>query len=237
MPLAEERPSPDPQAIHPDAESRVDTELGQRALEVLERLEAEYPPMYCFLDADTPFQLLVAVILSAQCTDEMVNQVIEELFHHYPTAEALAAAEREHVEELVYSTGFYRSKAKYIQGTAQALVEEHDGEVPDTAAELTELPGVARKTATAVLWYAYGKVEGVTVDTHVLRLTERLGLEESGNRNRVERAWMELTPQERWSWVPYLLINHGRAVCDAKKPDCGACVLHDLCPSAGTFDA
>lgn len=236
LPIGPSVDSPPAMEVYEAAESRVDTPTGERAARVLDRLEDEYAPLYCFLDADTPFRILVAVILSAQSTDETVNSVTPALFEAYPTPAALADADREAVEDLVYSTGFYRSKAEYIQGTADRIVNEHGGEVPRDLDALVELPGVARKTATAVLWYAFGRVEGVTVDTHVRRLSQRLGVTDADSPEAIEREWMELVPQDRWPWVPYLLISHGRAVCPARAPDCNACVVSDDCPSAFTFD-
>lgn len=222
--------------MYDGAEARANTDPGERAQSILSRLETEYPEMYCFLDAETPFQILVATILSAQSTDETVNDVTPDLFAAYPTPDALAAAPADRVEELVYSTGFYRSKTEYIQETARRIVADHGGEVPHRLDELVEFPGVARKTATAVLWWAYGRIEGVTVDTHVLRLSQRLGVTESETPDAVERDWMELVPQERWPWVTFLLINHGRAICTARSPACDGCVVSDPCPSAFTFD-
>lgn len=235
LPIGAAVDSPAPTDIYDDAETRVDTGLGERAQAILSRLQTEYPDMYCFLDAETPFQILVATILSAQSTDETVNEVTPALFDEYPTPEALADAPTEHVEKLIYSTGFYRSKTEYIQGTARRIVENHNGEVPHRLDELVECPGVARKTATAVLWWAYGRIEGVTVDTHVLRLSQRLGITDSENPDVVEREWMELVPQSKWPWVTFLLINHGRAVCSAQSPECDGCVVSDQCPSAFTF--
>lgn len=235
LPLADAKPSPPPQDTYEAAESRTDTPDGQRAAVVLDRLEPEYPPLYCFLDGDTPFQLLVAVILSAQCTDEMVNATTPGLFEHHPTPRALAEAPRDHVEDLIYSTGFYKTKAGYIQETARKLLDEYDGTVPFAVDDLVELPGVARKTATAVTWYAYGRIEGVTVDTHVIRLAGRLGFTDATSPNRIEKDLMELVPQDRWPWVTYLFISHGRAVCTARSPDCAGCVVSEDCPSAFTF--
>lgn len=237
LPIGERVASPPPESVYEAAESRVDTPTGERAAAVLNRLEREYPSLYCFLDGRTPFQLLVAVILSAQATDETVNQVTPALFEQYPTPAALAAAPREDVEELIYSTGFYRRKAEYIQETAARIVDEYDGEVPQTLDALIEFPGVARKTATAVLWYAFGRIEGITVDTHVQRLATRLGFSEAETPVGVERDLMELVPMQRWPWVTYLFISHGRAVCQAQRPDCAACVVSTDCPSAFTFSA
>lgn len=237
LPIGKPVKSPEPTAVYETAESRVETPDGTRANRVLDRLEREYPPMYCFLDGDTPFQILIAVILSAQSTDETVNQVTPALFERFPTPEALATAPRETVEELIYSTGFYSRKAEYIQTTATRILEEYDGDVPRTLDQLVELPGVARKTATAVLWYAYGRIEGVTVDTHVQRLANRLGFSAMDRPPAVEEDLMELFPMDRWPWVTYLLINHGRAVCTARDPNCGDCVVNDNCPSAFSFES
>lgn len=236
LPISEQIESPSPEEVYEQAESGVDTETGERAQTILTTLENEYPPLYCFLDGDTPFQLLVAVILSAQCTDEVVNETTPELFAKYPTPADLATAPREDVEDLIYSTGFYRRKAEYIQKTAEQLVEEYDGNLPQSVSELVELPGVARKTATAVLWYSFGLIEGITVDTHVLRLAGRFGFTDSDSPRRVEKDLMELFPQQRWPWVTYLFISHGRAVCSAQSPRCGDCCVSDACPSAFTFD-
>lgn len=235
LPIGDPVESPPPTDVYDEAESRIETETGKRAQRILDRLASEYPDMYCFLDGESPFQILVATILSAQSTDETVNEVTPELFAEYPTPETLAAAPRDHVEELIYSTGFYRSKAEYIQESAQQVLDEHGGEVPPRLSDLVELPGVARKTATAVLWWAYGRIEGVTVDTHVLRLSQRLGVSDSENPDVVERDWMALVPQDRWPWVTFELINHGRAICSARSPACRDCVVSNPCPSAFTF--
>lgn len=236
LPIGEPVGSPDPTAVYDNAEAHVSTAEGQRAQAVLASLKSDYPEMYCFLDAETPFQILIATILSAQSTDEMVNEVTPALFAEYPTPEALAAAPTDHVEELIYSTGFYRSKTEYIQGTARHLLEAHDGEVPHRLTDLTDCPGVARKTATAVLWWAFCRIEGITVDTHVLRLSNRLGFTDSDNPDIVERDLMELVPQADWPYVTFHLINHGRAICTAQSPDCQDCIVSDVCPSAFTFD-
>ena len=203
-----------------------------RAQEVLIRLKAEYPDATCSLDYETPMQLLVATILSAQCTDERVNKVTPALFGKYPTAEAMAIAELSDIEELVRSTGFYRNKSKNIQGSCRMIVEEFGGEVPRTMPELLKLPGVARKTANVVLAHAFGINAGVTVDTHVKRLTNRLGLTEYPDPKRIERDLMQLLPQPDWENWSIRLIYHGRAVCSARKPECDRCFLSDLCPSS-----
>jgi endonuclease III len=205
----------------------------QRAPEVLERLRREYEAPYCFLDHRTPFELLVAVILSAQCTDAMVNQVTPALFAKYPTPEALAKAPREDVERLIYPTGFYRNKAKNIQGAASMLVERFGGAVPSGMADLLALPGVARKTANVVQHHVFGRSEGICVDTHVGRVARRLGLASSEDPTKVERDLMRLYSAEHFGDVPFYFISHGRAVCDAKRPRCGACLLADLCPKRG----
>lgn len=204
-----------------------------RAPEVLERMRRAYEPPYCFLHYETPFQLLVAVILSAQCTDAMVNKVTPDLFAKYPTPKALAEAPREDVERLIHRTGFYRNKAKNVQGAAREIVARFGGEVPRSMADLMSLPGVARKTANVVQNEVHGLSEGVCVDTHVGRVSRRLGLSRSEDPVKVEEDLMRLYPETEWGDVPYYFIRHGRAVCDAKKPRCGACLLADLCPKRG----
>ncbi len=201
----------------------------QRAREILIRLQHLYPHASCTLTYETPVQLLVATILSAQCTDERVNQVTPELFRRYPDAPALASAPLEELETLVRSTGFYRHKAKNIQGTCQMIVQEFDGKVPQRMELLLKLPGVARKTANVVLAHGFGINMGVTVDTHVKRLSRRLGLTEHEDPIRIERDLMALLPQPDWENWSIRLIYHGRAVCQARKPDCEHCVLSDLC--------
>lgn len=203
----------------------------QKALEILVRLKRLYPDAVCSLDYETPVQLLVATILSAQCTDERVNMVTPALFARFPTAEALAAADREELETLVRSTGFYRNKAKNIQGACQKIVTDFGGQVPKTMEELLTLPGVARKTANVVLAHAFGINAGVTVDTHVKRLSGRLGLTKNTDPKKIERDLMKLLPQPDWENWSIRLIYHGRAVCDARKPMCDRCELADLCTS------
>ena len=206
--------------------------LREQAQIVLERLLKEYPDAHCELDFETPLQLLVATILSAQCTDKRVNMVTPALFAAYPTAAALAAAPQERVEELVKTAGFFRMKAKNIIGMARAVAAEHSGEVPREMDALTRLPGVGRKTANVILGNAFGINEGVTVDTHVGRLAIRLGLTNETDPVKVEQALMPLFPRDQWAMLSHLLIFHGRRVCEARKPKCGACVLADVCPSA-----
>jgi len=203
-----------------------------RALEILVRLKRLYPEAPCTLNYANPVQLLVAVILSAQCTDERVNIVTAELFRKFPDAKSMAAADLEEITELVRSTGFYRNKAKNIQATCALLLQNHGGEVPQTMAEILLLPGAARKTANVVLAHAYGINAGVTVDTHVRRLSGRLGLTKHEDPIKIERDLISLLPQVDWENWSIRLIYHGRAICKARKPDCENCALSDLCPSA-----
>lgn len=204
----------------------------QRALEILVRLKRLYPVAPCTLNYETPVQLLVATILSAQCTDERVNQVTPALFHRFPDAGALATANLEELETLVRSTGFYRNKAKNIQAACLMLVSQFGGMVPKRMEQLLQLPGVARKTANVVLAHAYGINVGVTVDTHVKRLSYRLGLTAHKDPLRIERDLMQLLPPDEWENWSIRLIYHGRAICKAQNPACHACVLADLCPAA-----
>lgn len=204
----------------------------QRALEVLIRLKRLYPDATCTLNYETPVQLLVATILSAQCTDERVNQVTPELFKRFPDAKAIASADLAELEQLIRSTGFYRNKAKNIQGACRLIVEKFNSQVPKRMELLLELPGVARKTANVVLAHAYGIIQGVTVDTHVKRLSNRLGLTTESDPVRIERDLMRLLPQEDWENWSIRLIYHGRAVCMARNPACDRCVLANLCPAA-----
>lgn len=199
---------------------------------MVSRLRSEYPEARTELVWHTPLDLLVATILSAQCTDVRVNQVTAGLFERYRTAEDYAGVEPETLEEEIRSTGFYRNKAKSIQGMARGLIQDHDGQVPDSLAELVELPGVGRKTANVVLGDAFGKPEGVVVDTHVKRLSGRLGLTRHDDPEKVERDLMQSVPEADWAAFSHLLIFHGRNVCKARKPDCPACVLNDICPSS-----
>jgi endonuclease III len=199
---------------------------------LLARLLERYPDAHCALDFHDPYELLCATILSAQCTDKRVNMVTPALFARYPDAGALAEARPEELEELIRSTGFFRSKAKSLIGMAQALVERHGGQVPDDMESLVVLPGVGRKTANVVLGDAFRKQEGIVVDTHVTRLANRLGLTRHSDAVKIEQALLPLVPREQWTKVSHLLIEHGRQVCDARKPRCGDCMLADLCPSS-----
>jgi len=199
---------------------------------IITRLREAYPGAHCELNYDTAHQLLVATILSAQCTDERVNQVTPELFTKYPTIVDFAAADRVELEEAIHSTGFFRQKAKYIQESSQAIVHDYGGEVPGTMEELLTLNGVARKTANVVLGEIYNVADGITVDTHVKRLAKRLGLTEQTDPARVEKDLMDLIPRESWIEISHLLIFHGRRICFARNPDCANCPLNDICPSA-----
>lgn len=206
--------------------------LKAHATELHARLKALYPDAHCALDYRNPYELAVATILSAQCTDKRVNIVTPELFRRWPDADALSAAPREEIEDVIQSTGFFRNKAKSLSGFADELVKKHGGEVPQTMDELVVLPGIGRKTANVVLGNAFGINVGVVVDTHVQRLSNRLGLTKETDPVRVERALIPLFPQAEWTMLSHLLISHGRAVCDAKRPKCGVCTLADMCPSA-----
>ena len=204
----------------------------QYVAEVIARLRAAHPDAHCALDYATPLQLLAAVILSAQCTDERVNLTTPALFARYPTAEALAAADPDELEAIVRPTGFYRNKARFLRQTAARLLTEYNGEVPSEMAALLTLPGVARKTANVVRGEVFGLADGVTVDTHVKRLSARLGLTAETDPVKVERDLMAVIPRDSWIEIAHLLIWHGRRVCTARKPDCPACSLNDICPSS-----
>jgi len=204
----------------------------ERTAEILSRLRAANPRPRIALDFHNAFELLVATVLAAQCTDERVNAVTPELFRRFPTPRDLAGASLEELEELVRTTGFYRNKARAIQALAQALTADHGGDVPPRMDDLRALPGVGRKTANVVLGNAFGLNEGVVVDTHVHRLSGRLGLSAEKDPEKIEQDLMPLVPQADWTTFSLLLIDHGRRVCKARKPDCAACVVADLCPSA-----
>jgi endonuclease-3 len=206
-----------------------------RALKVIELLEREHSSAKIALHYTNPLELLVATILSAQCTDERVNMVTKTLFKKYTKAEDYANADLKELEQDIKSTGFYRNKAKNIKKTSQLLVEKYNSQVPKTMEELLELPGVARKTANIVLSNAYGVIAGVAVDTHVRRLAQRLGLTESDDPAKIEADLMNIVPKDKWMRITDLLIFHGRRVCVARKPKCDACVLNKICPSAFTF--
>ena len=208
------------------------SELPSHSREVFARLRAAHPDAHCELDHETPLQLLMATILSAQCTDKRVNMVTPLLFQAYPTAESLADADQEKLEEMIKSTGFFRNKAKSLIGLGKALVERHHGQVPDAMDLLVKLPGVGRKTANVILGNAFRKNEGVVVDTHVGRLSLRLGLSKQSDPVKVEADLMPLFPREDWAMVAHVLIFHGRRVCDARAPRCDICTLNEICPSS-----
>ncbi|AIH04120.1 MULTISPECIES: endonuclease III [Thermodesulfobacterium] len=204
-------------------------DVKQKVKLVIERLKNLYPDAKIALKFENPLQLLISTILSAQCTDERVNEVTAKLFQKYRTAEDFAKASLEELAEDIKSTGFYQQKAKYIKEACQILVEKYNGEVPKTMEALLELPGVARKTANIVLANAYGIVEGIPVDTHVRRLSQRIGLVKANQPEKIEKELMEIVPKEEWFIFPYLLQAHGRKVCLARKPKCEECVIKDLC--------
>jgi endonuclease-3 len=205
---------------------------AERAKVILGRLKRRYPDARCALDHGDAYQLLVATILSAQCTDARVNLVTPGFFARYPSPEELARADRAEVEEIIRPTGFFRNKARSLVGMAQGLVADHRGNVPRTMEELRLLPGVGRKTANVVLGNAFGINEGVTVDTHVTRVSRLLGLTPHDDAVKIEQDLMPLFPQADWTLLSHLLIFHGRQVCIARRPRCPECVLADLCPSA-----
>ena len=206
----------------------------QRLARLLPILERTYPGAKCSLNFTNPLELLVATILSAQCTDERVNLVTKDLFRKYRRAADYAAASQEQMERDIQSIGLFRNKARSLRTMGQALVERHGGNVPDSMDELVKLPGVGRKTANVVLGNAFGKDEGIVVDTHVTRLSNRLGLtRHEADAAKIEQDLMLIVPRERWTLLPHLLIHHGRAVCRAVNPSCDRCPLRDDCPSAG----
>lgn len=209
------------------------TAASRRAREVVSRLDPLYADLTTGLTFETPLQLLVATILSAQCTDERVNMVTPSLFARYPDARALAEAQPEELETIIHSCGFFRNKAKNIQAATRMLVDRFGGDVPQTMAELIALPGVARKTANVVLAHAFGKNEGIAVDTHVHRLSGRLKLTRHVDPVKIEVDLMRLLPREHWGRLSDVLIWHGRRTCFARKPACVACALADICPSFG----
>jgi endonuclease-3 len=208
----------------------------ERVEEVLRRLREKYPEPRTALHFETPLELFVATVLSAQCTDERVNRVTRDLFRRYRTPEEYAGAEEGELEEAIRPTGFFRQKARNLRKACRVMVEEFDSRVPRTMEEMLRLPGVARKTANVVLSNAYGVVEGIAVDTHVKRVSRRLGLTEETDPEKIERDLMELLSREVWADFSHLLIFHGRETCTSRRPRCGGCVLNDLCPSAFTFD-
>jgi len=208
------------------------TERKARARKIIARLKREYPDVTSALHHHSALELVVATILSAQCTDARVNMVTPHLFAKYRTAADYAAADPRVLEKEIQSTGFFRNKTKSIIGMAQALVERHGGEVPQTMEELTALPGVGRKTANVILGTWFGKNEGIVVDTHVHRLSRLLGLTRQDDPVKIEQDLMAIVPRDDWTWFSHMLIQHGRAVCIARRPRCADCVLNRLCPSS-----
>lgn len=205
----------------------------RRAKKIIDLLKAEYPDSACSLSYTNVYQLLFATILSAQTTDEAVNKVTPELFRKYTTLEEFAAAKMSDLENIIKSIGLYRNKAKSIKGAAQTLLHEFGGRMPETIDELIQLPGVGRKTASVVLGTWFGKAEGIVVDTHVKRIAKLLGVTENGDPGEVEKDLMRIIPHKDWIILTHLLIDHGRAVCIARRPRCEACVLNRQCLSAG----
>jgi endonuclease-3 len=203
-----------------------------RTLEILARLRRTYPGSRLALDFASPLQLLMATVLAAQCTDKKVNEVTPPLFRRYPSARDFAQADLPELEEMVRPTGFYRNKAKALKNLGLALMAAHDGEVPADMAALVALPGVGRKTANVVMGNAFGRPEGIVVDTHVQRLSRRLGLTQETDPEKIERDLLPLVPREDWTAWGHLLQDHGRALCKARKPECAVCPVADLCPSA-----
>jgi endonuclease III len=204
----------------------------QRADEIIERLKKQYPDAHCALNHTNAFELLIATILSAQCTDERVNLVTADLFRKYRVPQDYIDVLQEELERDIHSTGFFRNKAKNIQAACQKIVELYNGEIPHTMDELLVLNGVARKTANVVLGNAFGIASGVVVDTHVARLSQRLALTGHEAPEKIEKDLQELVPQKDWVMFPHWLISHGRKICQARKPKCEECVLEDLCPSS-----
>jgi endonuclease-3 len=204
----------------------------ERVAEIIARLHAEYPEARISLEFDNPYELIVATILSAQCTDERVNMVTPALFKRFPTPDDLAGARPEVVEDMIRSTGFFRNKTKSLLGMANAVVDRHEGRIPNTMGELVRLPGVGRKTANVVLGNAFGTDEGIVVDTHVTRLSNRLALTRQQDAVKIEQDLVKIVPREEWTDFAHLFIHHGRAVCKAPTPRCAQCVLSDICPSS-----
>ncbi len=211
-------------------------EPKQRVEKLIELLEKQYPDAKTALNFTNPLEILLATILSAQTTDVTVNKVTKNLFKKYHTAEDYVKADIEELEQVIHSTGFYHNKAKNLQKCCQLLVEKFHSQVPKTMDDLVEFPGVARKTANIVLFNAYGITAGIAVDTHVTRLSQRLGLTQQKDQNKIEQDLMQITPKEKWMPLTDLLIFHGRNVCKARKPQCEVCVLNKICPSAFTLD-
>ena len=219
-------------AKRPRAKTSRRANPGKRAPEIYRLLHAAYPDASCALDHRNPYELLVATILSAQCTDKRVNMVTPELFAKYPDARAMSEANPEELEEIIRTTGFFRNKTKSLLGMSRAVSDAHGGKVPSTMDELLTLPGVGRKTANVVLGNAFDRNVGVVVDTHVSRLSRRLGLTSHDDPVRIEQDLMKLFPRTQWTMLAHLLISHGREICDARRPRCESCVVNHLCPSS-----
>ncbi len=212
-------------------------EKKAQAARVVRRLKADYPAATCALENETPFELLVATILSAQCTDERVNMVTPELFRRWPTAAEMARAPAKQLETVIQSTGFFRNKAKNIKAASLAIVEQHDGEVPREMVQLVALPGVGRKTANVVLGTAFGLATGIVVDTHVTRLSRRLGLTDHTDPVKIEQDLMQIVPKGEWVDFAHRMIHHGRQICTARKPKCPECSMNKFCPKIGVVSS
>jgi endonuclease-3 len=213
----------------------IQLEPKQREAKIIELLEKQYPNAKTALNYSNPLEILIATMLSAQTTDERVNIVTQTLFKKYHTPEDYTKVDIKELEQDIHSTGFYHNKARNLQNAAKLLVEKYHSQVPKTMDDLVELPGVARKTANIVLYNAYGETVGIAVDTHVHRLSQRLGLTENEDQNKIEQDLMQITPKEKWMKLTDLLIFHGRQVCFARKPNCQGCVLNKICPCAFEF--
>ena len=210
-------------------------ELKQRAAEIIKRLKKAYPDAHCALNHSNAFELLIATILSAQCTDERVNIVTADLFRKYHGPEDYLKVEQTELEKDIHSTGFFRNKSKNIQGACRRLIDEFGGQIPRSMDEILTLPGVARKTGNVVLGNAFGIASGIVVDTHVGRLSQRLGLTTNENAEKIENDLLQLVPKRYWIMFPHWLITHGRQICTARKPKCRQCVLANICPSYKVF--
>jgi len=224
-----------PKPKNSSKEPSVDPKLQKHAERVFDLLVKNYPNSKCALTFKNPVQMMVSTILSAQCTDKRVNMVTKELYKKYKTVKDFADADIEVLEQAIKSTGFYKNKAKNIQNACRKIISDYNGKVPDNMEELLTLPGIARKTANIILYNSFGTISGVAVDTHVKRLSNRIGLTKNHDPNKIEKDLMQLFPKKEWGHISNLLIDHGRAVCDAKKPKCGQCFLNKICYSAFKF--
>jgi endonuclease-3 len=233
MAIASKRTSAPAKRKPARSEAAGEAEKQAQAARALRRLKADYPAATCALENETPFELLVATILSAQCTDERVNLVTPELFRRWPTAAEMARAPIKALEKTIQSTGFFRNKARNIKAASQALLEQHDGEVPRDMEAMVALPGVGRKTANVVLGTAYGLATGIVVDTHVTRVSRRLGLTQHTDPVKIEQDLIEVVPQSEWVDFAHRMIHHGRQICTARKPKCPQCSMNSFCPKIG----